>query len=63
MARICEAATLLSAPALADTVMIVVPFAAGGPVDQLARVPVHGHFPAMAPRKAQGHQFSRKIFG
>jgi tripartite-type tricarboxylate transporter receptor subunit TctC len=31
-------AMLLATPALADTVKIVVPFAAGGPIDQLARV-------------------------
>jgi len=54
MARIYEAATLLSAPALADTVMIVVPFAAGGPVDQLARVPVHGHSPRDGTQKGPG---------
>ena len=37
--RMLFAAPLLPAtPALADTVEIVVPFAAGGPVDQLARI-------------------------
>jgi tripartite-type tricarboxylate transporter receptor subunit TctC len=35
---LCCATLLLAQPALADTVKIVVPFAAGGPVDQLARV-------------------------
>jgi tripartite-type tricarboxylate transporter receptor subunit TctC len=34
----CAAAALLTTPGLADTVKIVVPFAAGGPVDQLARI-------------------------
>ena len=34
----CAAALLLATPGLADTVKIVVPFAAGGPVDQLARI-------------------------
>src|SRR5271169_6369320 len=34
----CAAALTLATPGLADTVKIVVPFAAGGPVDQLARV-------------------------
>lgn len=38
---ICGAALLLAAPALAETVKIIVPFAAGGPVDQLARVLAH----------------------
>jgi tripartite-type tricarboxylate transporter receptor subunit TctC len=35
---LCMAALLIAAPAFADTVKIVVPFAAGGPVDQLARI-------------------------
>jgi len=34
----CALALPLAAPALADVVKIVVPFAAGGPVDQLARI-------------------------
>ena len=34
----CTALLLLATPGLADTVKIVVPFAAGGPVDQLARI-------------------------
>jgi tripartite-type tricarboxylate transporter receptor subunit TctC len=34
----CTASLLLATPGLADTVKIVVPFAAGGPVDQLARI-------------------------
>ncbi len=34
----CAALWLLATPAMADTVKIVVPFAAGGPVDQLARL-------------------------
>jgi tripartite-type tricarboxylate transporter receptor subunit TctC len=35
------AATLWAAPALAETIKIIVPFAAGGPVDQLARILAH----------------------
>ena len=35
---LCTATLLIAAPAFADTVKIVVPFAAGGPVDQLARI-------------------------
>jgi tripartite-type tricarboxylate transporter receptor subunit TctC len=38
---LCAAAFMLAAPALAETVKIVVPFAAGGPVDQLARILSH----------------------
>lgn len=34
-------ASLVAAPAFAETIKIVVPFAAGGPVDQLARVLAH----------------------
>jgi len=34
----CAASLLLVAPAFAETVKIVVPFAAGGPVDQVARI-------------------------
>jgi len=34
----CATSLLLATPGLADTVKIVVPFAAGGPVDQLARI-------------------------
>jgi len=34
----CVASLLLSTPGLAETVKIVVPFAAGGPVDQVARI-------------------------
>ena len=33
----CAASLLLATPGLADTIKLVVPFAAGGPVDQLAR--------------------------
>jgi tripartite-type tricarboxylate transporter receptor subunit TctC len=35
---LCTATLLIAAPVFADTVKIVVPFAAGGPVDQLARI-------------------------
>jgi tripartite-type tricarboxylate transporter receptor subunit TctC len=38
---LCAAALMLAAPASAETVKIVVPFAAGGPVDQLARILSH----------------------
>ena len=38
---LCAATLLLAAPAFAETVKIVVPFAAGGPVDQLARILAH----------------------
>jgi tripartite-type tricarboxylate transporter receptor subunit TctC len=34
----CAAYLLLTTPSLAETIKIVVPFAAGGPVDQLARI-------------------------
>ncbi len=34
----CTASSMLATPGLAETVKIVVPFAAGGPVDQLARI-------------------------
>ncbi len=34
----CAASLLLATPGFADTVKIVVPFAAGGPIDQLARI-------------------------
>ncbi|HUC48924.1 MAG TPA: tripartite tricarboxylate transporter substrate binding protein [Xanthobacteraceae bacterium] len=37
-APLLAAITLLAAPVRADTIKIVVPFAAGGPVDQLARL-------------------------
>jgi tripartite-type tricarboxylate transporter receptor subunit TctC len=38
---VCTIAALFVAPAAAETMKIVVPFAAGGPVDQLARVLAH----------------------
>src|SRR5271168_5320057 len=39
LASLCGCALLLlTTPAFAETVKIVVPFAAGGPVDQLARI-------------------------
>ena len=38
---------LLTAPAMAETTKIVVPFAAGGPVDQWARVLAHGLGPLL----------------
>ncbi len=46
---LCVAALALtvSAPAKADTVKIIVPFAAGGPVDQWARVLAHGLGPLL----------------
>ncbi len=38
---LCAAMMLAAAPAFAETVKMIVPFAAGGPVDQLARVLAH----------------------
>jgi tripartite-type tricarboxylate transporter receptor subunit TctC len=38
---LCAATLMLTAPVSAETVKIVVPFAAGGPVDQLARILSH----------------------
>jgi tripartite-type tricarboxylate transporter receptor subunit TctC len=38
---LCAAAMLSATPALAETIKIIVPFAAGGPVDQLARILAH----------------------
>ena len=38
---LCAAALLFSTQAVAETVKIIVPFAAGGPVDQLARLLGH----------------------
>jgi tripartite-type tricarboxylate transporter receptor subunit TctC len=46
-ALICGAAMLLTVPAMAETTKIVVPFAAGGPVDQWARVLAHGLGPLL----------------
>ena len=46
-ALICAAALALNAPAMAETVKIIVPFAAGGPVDQWARVLAHGLGPLL----------------
>jgi tripartite-type tricarboxylate transporter receptor subunit TctC len=43
----CATLLLLTAPALADTIKIVVPFAAGGPVDQLARILANGLGPKL----------------
>jgi tripartite-type tricarboxylate transporter receptor subunit TctC len=38
LAALCCAGSLLATPALAETIKFVVPFAAGGPVDQWARI-------------------------
>jgi tripartite-type tricarboxylate transporter receptor subunit TctC len=46
-AIVCAAALASSAPVLADTVKIIVPFAASGPVDQWARVLAHGLGPLL----------------
>jgi tripartite-type tricarboxylate transporter receptor subunit TctC len=43
----CAALLCFIAPALAETVKIVVPFAAGGPVDQLARILASGLGPQL----------------
>jgi tripartite-type tricarboxylate transporter receptor subunit TctC len=43
----CAAVLLLATPALADTIKIVVPFAAGGPVDQVARILANGLGPKL----------------
>src|SRR3974377_1859044 len=43
----CAALLCFVAPALAETVKIVVPFAAGGPGDQLARILARGLGPAL----------------
>src|SRR3974390_3005423 len=51
-ALICCAAAAFAAPAAADVVKIVVPFAAGGPVDQLARVLAHELGPRLPPPAA-----------
>jgi tripartite-type tricarboxylate transporter receptor subunit TctC len=44
---ICSAIILSMAPACAETVRIIVPFAAGGPVDQLARILANGLGPQL----------------
>ncbi len=44
---LCAAALAVATPAMADTVKIIVPFAAGGPVDQWARVLAHGLGPLL----------------
>ncbi len=43
----CTTFAMLVAPAFAETVKIVVPFAAGGPVDQLARILANGLGPQL----------------
>ncbi len=47
MGLFCVASSTLAAPALAETVKIVVPFAAGGPVDQMARILASGLGPKL----------------
>jgi len=44
----CAAALMFVAPASAKTVKIIVPFAAGGPVDQLARILANGLGPQLS---------------
>ena len=44
---LCASIALLAAPAFAETVRIIVPFAAGGPVDQLARILANGLGPQL----------------
>ena len=46
-AFLCAAALAASTAAMADTIKIIVPFAAGGPVDQWARVLAHGLGPLL----------------